>query len=160
MKSTTIGRMPAITACLLACWACSGVQASTGAGGTGAASATRPHATMDAFASETEFQDLLRQWQEQTADYRRKRREMLASQPTPRPPAPAPASASAAGESITNVQTAGVDEGGIIKRHGDHLVILRRGRLFTVRIGDDSLRPVAMVDAFAPGIEPGHSWYD
>src|SRR5215831_7957524 len=31
-------------------------------------------------------------------------------------------------ESITNTQHAGVDEGGIVKLHGDHLVVLRRGR--------------------------------
>ncbi|MCC7248347.1 MAG: hypothetical protein IT473_06970, partial [Lysobacter sp.] len=36
-------------------------------------------------------------------------------------------------ESITNVQTAGVDEGGIVKRQGDFLIVLRRGRLFTLR---------------------------
>jgi uncharacterized secreted protein with C-terminal beta-propeller domain len=39
---------------------------------------------------------------------------------------------------ITNVQTAGVDEGGIVKRAGDFLVVLRRGRLFTVRVGGDA----------------------
>lgn len=63
-------------------------------------------------------------------------------------------------ESITNTQHAGVDEGGIVKLHGDHLVILRRGRLFTVRIGDNSLKPVAAIDAFAPGIDPRSDWYD
>lgn len=63
-------------------------------------------------------------------------------------------------EGITNVQTAGVDEGGIVKRCGDHLVILRRGRLFTVRVGGDQLQPVSMVDAFAPGTDPAGAWYD
>ncbi|PYT00370.1 MAG: hypothetical protein DMF63_07305 [Acidobacteria bacterium] len=63
-------------------------------------------------------------------------------------------------DSITNTQHAGVDEGGIVKVHGDHLVILRRGRLFTVRVGDDSLKPVASKDAFAPGIDPSNDWYD
>lgn len=73
----------------------------------------------------------------------------------------APMDASAKEEdSITNVQTAGVDEGGIVKRRGDHLVVLRRGRLFTVKIGDDSLRPVSTVDAFGPGIDPEGAWYD
>lgn len=62
-------------------------------------------------------------------------------------------------ESITNTQHADVDEGGIVKVHGDHLVILRRGRLFTVRLGDD-MRPVSMVDAFGPGIDPDGAWYD
>lgn len=63
-------------------------------------------------------------------------------------------------ESITNVQTAGVDEGGIVKSHGRHLVVLRRGRLFTVEIGDDALHPVAAIDAFGPGIDPDGTWYD
>lgn len=68
--------------------------------------------------------------------------------------------AAAAQESITNVQTAGVDEGGIVKRAGDFLVILRRGRLFTVRVGGDALQPVAWADAFGPGIAPAGAWYD
>ncbi len=63
-------------------------------------------------------------------------------------------------ESITNVQTAGVDEGGIVKQHGRHLVVLRRGRLFTLEVGGDALRTVASIDAFGPGIDPRSSWYD
>lgn len=70
------------------------------------------------------------------------------------------ADSSAAAESITNVQTAGVDEGGIVKRAGEHLVVLRRGRLFTVRVGGGDLRPVAMADAYAPGADPRGAWYD
>jgi Beta propeller domain len=73
----------------------------------------------------------------------------------------APATAAAAAESsITNVQTAGVDEGGIVKRAGEYLVVLRRGRLFTVRIGGDQLQPSGMADAFAPGSDPRGAWYD
>src|SRR5215510_10278584 len=63
-------------------------------------------------------------------------------------------------ESITNVQHAGVDEGGIVKLHGNHLVVLRRGRLFTVAIGDGALRPISTVDAFGPDIDPRYTWYD
>ena len=63
-------------------------------------------------------------------------------------------------DSVTNVQHAGVDEGGIVKVHGDHLVVLRRGRLFTVAIGDGALKPISAVDAFGPEIEPRHTWYD
>jgi Beta propeller domain len=63
-------------------------------------------------------------------------------------------------ESVTNTQHAGVDEGGIVKVHGDHLVILRRGRLFTVAIGNGALQPVSSLDAFGPEIDPEHSWYD
>jgi hypothetical protein len=60
--------------------------------------------------------------------------------------------------SVTNTQHAGVDEGGIVKVRGEHLVVLRRGRLFTVRLGD--LTPISAVDAFAPGISPDGDWYD
>ncbi|MBX3129919.1 MAG: beta-propeller domain-containing protein [Polyangiaceae bacterium] len=79
--------------------------------------------------------------------------------------APAPEASAAApskdgDESVTNVQHAGVDEGGIVKVHGDHLVVLRRGRLFTVRIGGGDLTPVSTVDAFGPGINPSGAWYD
>jgi hypothetical protein len=62
--------------------------------------------------------------------------------------------------SITNVQTSGVDEGGIVKRHGHFLVILRRGRLFTVDIGSSPPRQVAAVNAYAVGIDPRGGWYD
>jgi hypothetical protein len=88
-----------------------------------------------------------------------------AAPPTPTAPAeraaatPGAAQGDGAGEeSITNTQVRGVDEGGIVKTHGDHLVVLRRGRLFTVRVGDGSLTPVASIDAPPPGITGG--WYD
>lgn len=62
--------------------------------------------------------------------------------------------------SVTNVQTEGVDEGGIVKLHGGHLVILRRGRLFTVAIGDGALDPVDVADASGPELDPEGTWYD
>src|SRR5579864_6492549 len=67
---------------------------------------------------------------------------------------------SVASESVTNVQHAGVDEGDIVKVHGDHLVVLRRGRLFTIAIGKGDLTPNSSVDAFAPDINPAGTWYD
>lgn len=70
------------------------------------------------------------------------------------------AKAATDGESITNTQVAGVDEGGIVKVHGDHLVILRRGRLFTVKVGGDALKPVSNIDAYGPDIDPSGTWYD
>lgn len=63
-------------------------------------------------------------------------------------------------QTITNNQTDGVDEGDIVKAHGNHLVILRRGRLFTVAIHDQELRPVAWINAFGPGMDPDSAWYD
>ncbi|PWF47789.1 beta-propeller domain-containing protein [Massilia glaciei] len=82
------------------------------------------------------------------------------SPPSPSAPAAPSASAKAAGESVTNTQTAGVDEGGIVKVHGQHLVMLRRGKLFTVDIGKGRLKPVSSIDAFAPGTDPSGSWFD
>jgi len=145
------------------------------AGGTTAAHA---QGSLAAYASEDELVAALGRWRslaEQAQQARRERTSpMMQSAPmpaaTPAPAAPAAmakaeaqagASRDAASqESITNVQTAGVDEGGIVKRAGDYLVILRRGRLFTVRVGGDALRPVAMVDAYAPNADPRGAWYD
>lgn len=62
---------------------------------------------------------------------------------------------------ITNVQELGVDEGGIVKATPEYLIVLRRGRMFTIRHGDDALEPVSMIDAFPPGDEdPDDTWYD
>lgn len=80
---------------------------------------------------------------------------VMAQAPKPADGAPAKES-----ESITNTQHAGVDEGGIVKVHGQHLVVLRRGRLFTIRVGGGDLRPVFATDAFGPGVEPADTWYD
>jgi uncharacterized secreted protein with C-terminal beta-propeller domain len=105
------------------------------------AAATSPRKTLAAFASEQELQDLFTGWAE---DYRRRREAERSARrdqaQSPQMAAPLTAAKSAAGalasssdaESITNVQHAGVDEGGIVKVHGDHLVILRRGRVFAL----------------------------
>lgn len=124
--------------------------------------------TMKAFASEQELQRYLREWNE-----KQKRKALREAKPLAgMPPADAPPMATNGvftrndpvtkpeAESVTNTQHAGVDEGDIVKVHGDHLVILRRGRLFTVAIGDNQLRPVSAVDAFGPEIDPEQSWYD
>ncbi len=66
----------------------------------------------------------------------------------------------AASATITNVQEAGVDEGDIVKQVGQHLIILRRGRLFTVRLRAQGLQVDDVVNAFGPGIDPSDSWYD
>jgi Beta propeller domain len=69
----------------------------------------------------------------------------------------APATAST---SITNNQETNVDEGDIVKMHGDMLVILRRGRLFTVSLAGGAMRAVDAIDAFPPGVEASDDWYD
>ena len=128
-----------------------------------------PKKTMQAFASDAELKAYFRRLsEERSRELARSRRESagnLASAPAS-VAQPSEAKADSNGpaadkaESITNTQHAGVDEGGIVKLHGDHLVILRRGRLFTVAIGDGALKPVSALDAFGPEIDPRSTWYD
>ena len=63
-------------------------------------------------------------------------------------------------DSITNNQEEAVDEGDIVKKRGDLLVILRRGRLFTVSIAGGQLHPVDMINAYPPGVDGSDDWYD
>lgn len=118
--------------------------------------------TMRAFTSEQELRRYFGELATQRAS-REVKVEMLADA-TSGPVAPAPLSNAKAGaeadESVTNTQHGGVDEGGIVKVHGDHLVVLRRGRLFTVKIGDGALKPISAVNAFGPDINPNETWYD
>ena len=122
-----------------------------------------PTKTMRAFSSDQELSAYLRKLaEEQGRRQRGSMGDMAAAEPMPSS-AVAKSDGAKAGkdeESVTNVQHAGVDEGGIVKLHGDHLVVLRRGRLFTVAIGDGALQPVSLVDAFGPDIDPSGTWYD
>ncbi len=143
----------------------------------GEALAAAPAATLASYRDQQALDAALERWREraQAMNPARARSQAaggmvlnMAPQAAPAASAPSVASAekkmsaeaAAAADSITNVQTAGVDEGGLVKRAGDHLLILRRGRLFTVRVGGDSLQPVAAVDAYAPGSDPRGAWYD
>jgi hypothetical protein len=120
-----------------------------------------PKITLAAFTSDAEIVALFRKWAEQQRDRRAARAEGQSTLSAEAPAAPPAAQASAKAEdSITNVQHAGVDEGGIVKVHGNHLVILRRGRLFTVAVDGQRLAPVASIDAYAPGADPRGTWYD
>ena len=148
--------------------------------GTGQSQAA-PAATLEPFAGEAEFRAFLEELQAaREREEARRRREHLPALTSavplppapPSPPSPAPAAAPAAldsvqvtgtsldADAITNVQTAGVDEGGIVKKHGDFLVVLRRGRLFTLSVGNDGLRTVDTADAYSPDVDPRGTWYD
>jgi hypothetical protein len=122
-----------------------------------------PMKTLTAFASEAELNDVLKKYVEHFKRQQERRSKaasgMVMQEAAPAAPAAAKAAADNA-ESVTNTQTAGVDEGGIVKVHGKHLVILRRGRLFTVALGEATPKPIDAVDAFGPDIEPGGTWYD
>ena len=119
-----------------------------------------PSATLSPFKSDADLIAFLKR-------QRRAERARVAASPPSPAAAPAdaaapaaPAQEAAAGESITNTQEAGVDEGGIVKMHGDTLVVLRRGRLFTVSTRAGELRPIDYIDAYPPGAEARGDWYD
>lgn len=138
-----------------------------------AATATSGH--MRAFASEAELKAFLAKRQSvqnlavaEAAPGAVAASADAAAAPAEPPPAmavaleePAPTAAKADSDGITNVQTAGVDEGGIVKKQGDLLLVLRRGRLFTIDASGGGMRPIAAVDVF-PGKsgEPDGTWYD
>ncbi len=121
--------------------------------------------TMKAFKSEAEFGRYLRRLAERQRSVAALRAASVTANMAPMMdsgPAPLNAAVKAGKdeESVTNTQHAGVDEGGIVKVHGNHLVVLRRGRLFTVAIGDGALKPISNIDAFGPDIDPKNTWYD
>ena len=130
--------------------------------------------TLRAFRSERELKDFFRKLaEEQRREARRQRvntqmsagADAASNAASPAPVTKAEAysladSKSKDDESVTNAQHAGVDEGGIVKLHGNHLVVLRRGRLFTVEIGGNALKPISSLDAFGPDVDPGGAWYD
>ncbi len=69
---------------------------------------------------------------------------------------------SVADTGITNIQEAGVDEGDIVKAYGDYLIVLSRGRIFTIQVKDGEqplLQPVFKGKAYAKGFTNG-TWYD
>ncbi|WP_166040908.1 beta-propeller domain-containing protein [Sphingosinicella sp. YJ22] len=114
-----------------------------------------------AFRSDDELRSFLRQRQQQ----RRRGASVAYDMAVPAPAAPAATAQESAGlvaaePGITNTQEAGVDEGGIVKTYRDMLVILRRGRIFTVSLADGSMRPIDSIDAFPPGVNAGSDWYD
>lgn len=113
-------------------------------------------AGLRAFASDDDLRALLRSVEE------RRRAATRAMAPVAAAPAPAaaPQAAVMAQPGITNTQEEGVDEGGIVKQRGDILVILRRGRLFTVSTAGGRLRAVDHIDAYPPGAQARGDWYD
>ncbi len=126
-----------------------------------AASGSQVKKTMQAFKSEEELKQYLTTLAEKGRRYATRSKDTALSVAPMANAEPAMQKAKAeAEESVTNVQHAGVDEGGIVKVHGDHLVVLRRGRLFTVAIGDGALTAISAVNAFGPEIDPSSTWYD
>jgi hypothetical protein len=126
-----------------------------------------PQASLASFRSDAELRAFLRRVIE-TEESNSVPVPVVMPSPVPPPPPSAPpatgaapaAAAAPAAPGITNTQVAGVDEGGIVKVSGDNLVILRRGRLFTVSLAGGGMRPVSTIDAFPPGVDASNDWYD
>jgi hypothetical protein len=139
-----------------------------------AAQAQAPEpAGLTAFANERALRAYLRE----IAAWQRREQRLESSVPLPPPPPPTvQTSTPSAGIQgfvaadnlnslpqaigITNNQVADVDEGDIVKLRGDILVILRRGRLFTVSLAGGGIRPVSFINAFPPGVDGSGDWYD
>lgn len=74
----------------------------------------------------------------------------------------APPAAATGNPEITNNQTKGVDEGGIVKQIGHHLVVLQDGRLFSVDLGSGAgaaMRLTGRIDVYRTEAVAA-SWYD
>lgn len=75
---------------------------------------------------------------------------------------PAAGAAAPANPGITNNQTLGVDEGGIVKQVGRHLVVLQDGRLFSAQLGQLPGWPLWLSDRIDVYRNPATAadWYD
>lgn len=148
----------------------------------------QPTGKLVAFETEQDFDAYMQAWRDREQRKREARRPMFpmngpvldggaappaddfapaAESAAPKAPAPARSESRAGSaakgkksDSITNNQNANVDEGDIVKLHGEHLVVLRRGRLFSVALGQAGAAPSSMIDAYGAGIDPGGTWYD
>lgn len=127
-------------------------------------------AHMRAFASEAELKSYIKKRAERAAkETANVQYDLAVPMVAEAPPDAAAADAAAPpaearvapdADGITNVQTAGVDEGGIVKKHGDLLIVLRRGRLFTIDTAGGGMRSIAAVDVFPGKTDADGTWYD
>lgn len=129
---------------------------------------------LERFSGEAEFQNYVRAVHRLSAN-RPRHVDYEAVPPPPPPPAPsaAPAAQGAAlaadsamtalptGSSVTNVQTQGVDEGGIVKQMGRFLIVLQDGRLFVVDTRAGNQANLALASRTNVYRDPRNQmWYD
>lgn len=110
---------------------------------------------LEPFGSKALFEEYVGKLKEVRPRYQPSNADAVSFAPSPAPSA-APESAA---DGITNNQESGVDEGGIIKTIGDYLVVLRRGRLFTLTLEENQAVMKDMVNAF-PEAHSTQTWYD
>lgn len=127
--------------------------------------------TLRRFASAQAFERYLK---ELDRDRRSRNDGSVEGLPLPAPPpaivaadaAPAVAAAESAAApgnpEITNNQTLGVDEGGIVKQIGQYLVVLQDGRLFSIDLGRADGAPLRLADRVDVyrSAQTAASWYD
>ena len=176
LKAFLQGLRPSLRTSLVALLVCLGLIGGSHAffsGGAPAYAQPRSGQGLTAFRSDKELRTFLKGLRA------RQQGGFTATNGGPPPPAPPPppavayapsadASAEAlvvtgsrvAAPSITNNQEADVDEGGIVKMSGDIMVILRRGRLFTVSLAGGETRPIDWINAYPPGVSGSGDWYD
>ncbi|HEX8512312.1 MAG TPA: beta-propeller domain-containing protein, partial [Allosphingosinicella sp.] len=178
-------RAPLLLAAAIATLALSGAGAAFAQSSEGTAAKTppsKPRGGLTAFRSDAELRTYLRRLKRQQGAVPEPVPVpmpvpvMMSPPPPAAPPPPGAASAPSpivvtgqslnhlpaakAADGITNNQEANVDEGGIVKMRGDTLVVLRRGRLFTVSLAGGTMRPVDSIEAFPPGVSGRGDWYD
>ena len=113
------------------------------------------------FASADQFERYLR-----SRPQREELKTYSIAEPAPAAPAisaeMAPADSAGANPEITNNQTIGVDEGGIVKQIGHYLVVLQDGRLFSADLGTRPGAPLRLADRIDVyrSREQAASWYD
>jgi hypothetical protein len=167
-------RTPLLLAASLAALALGSTNAASAQSRQGAAS--KPRGGLSAFSSDAELRTYLRRLKRQQESAIPEPVPVVMPEPMAAPPPPPPSptapsqgyaapvadklSALPQSFSITNNQEAAVDEGDIVKVRGDTLVILRRGRLFTVSLAGGRMRPVDSINAFPPGVSGRGDWYD
>ena len=142
----------------------------------------RPGPTLQRFVSEASFRRYLKSL---VADRRSYPAYESVPMPAPPPaPVPAPSAANApssvstdkrgvstvqdslqtvpSNPTITNNQNVGVDEGGIVKQIGHHLVVLQDGRVFSIDLGSTEGAPLRLadrIDVYRSAAKAA-SWYD
>jgi len=148
---------------------------------TEAVAASSPKGTLTAFKTDAELKAYLKRlFAEQRSRGGNVMADMAVPAPPPAPTASAPsiaqpmAAAKSSAEAvvvtgsarsddtagITNTQVQGVDEGDIVKRRGDLLIVLHRGRLFTISIAGGKMKAVDVANAYPPDVDASNDWYD